>query len=159
MVAFAVAIWWSGIAENCVNYGRPLVVRQEDWRSAITAANKEHEQHRGWKVLVYSGLIETDALREHPTPSLRNYGLLPVRAIYQLDAPDEALIPLPMTEPERLTEQTRDALLKAGGAIVILRLSAEKAEPLAQELDNFGIIKKQSFGNVQVITFEVSIAP
>jgi hypothetical protein len=64
-----------------------------------------------------------------------------------------------MTEPERLTEQTRDALLKAGGAIVILRLSAEKGEPLAQELDNFGIIKKQSFGNVQVITFQVSIEP
>lgn len=159
IAVLAVAVWWSGVVENGVNYGQPLIDRQEDWRGAITVASEQHRQHPNWKILVHSGLIETDTLRENPTTALREYGLLPVRALYKLDATDDALIPLPMTEPERLTEQTRDAVLKAGGAIVILRQSADKAEPMAQELDSFGIIKKQSFGNVQVITFQVSIEP
>lgn len=159
LVSLAVAIWWSGLVENCWNYGRPFADRQEEWSSAIAAAEQEYRLHRGWKVLVHSGLIETNELRENPTPPLREYSLLPVRALYKLDAPDTALIPLPMTEPERLTEETRSAVLQAGGAVVILRLSAIDAEPMAQELDNFGIIKKQSFGGVQVISVQVSIEP
>lgn len=159
IAVLAVAVWWSGLVENCMNLGTLLVDRQEDWRAAIAAANQAHQQYPPWKILVHSGLIETDTLRENPNTALREYGLLPARALYKLDAPDDNLIPLPMTEPERLTEQTRDAVLKAGGAIVILRQSADKAEPIAQELDSFGIIKKQSFGNVQVITFQVSIEP
>ncbi len=159
IAVLVVAVWWSGLVENCVNYGRILVDRQEDWRAAIAAANQAHQQHPRWKILVHSGLIETDTLRENPTPALREYGLLPAQALYKLAAPDGILVPLPMTEPERLTEQTRDAVLKARGAVVILRQSADKAEPMAQELDSFGIFKKQSFGNVQVITFQVSIEP
>ena len=159
IVVLAVAVWWSGLVENGVNHGKLLVDRQEDWRAAIAAVNQAHQQHPRWKILVHSGLIETDDLGENPTPALREYGLLPVRARYNLDAPEDALIPLPMTGPERLTEQTRDAVLKAGGAVVILRQSADNAEPMAQALDSFGIIKKQSFGNVQVIAFQVSIEP
>jgi len=159
LVSLAVAIWWSGLVENCWNYGRLLVDRQEDWRAAVAAAEQENRQHPGWKVLVHSGLIETDALRENPTAALREYGLLPVRALYKLDAPDSVLTPLPMTDPQRLTGETRSAVLQAGGGVVILRQSANDAEPMAQELDSFGIIKKQSFGGVQVITVRVSIEP
>lgn len=159
LVSLAVAIWWSGLVENCWNYGRPFADRQEEWSSAIAAAEQEYRLHPGRKILVHSGLIETRELRQHPTSKLREYAILPVRALYKLDAPDTALFPLPMTEPERLTEETRSAVLQAGGAVVILRLSAIDAEPMAQELDNFGIIKKQSFGGVQVISVQVSIEP
>jgi mannosyltransferase len=155
----AAAIWWSGIVENCLTHGKPLLDRQESWRSAIAAANIEHQQHPQWKILVHSGLIETDALRDHPTAALREYGLLPVRALYKLNAADNDLIPLPMTQPEQLTAETREAVLRAGGAIVLLRQSADQAEAIAKELDSFGIIKRQSFGGVQVIAFEVSIEP
>ncbi|MCE9526665.1 MAG: glycosyltransferase family 39 protein [Planctomycetales bacterium] len=159
LVSLAVAIWWSGLVENCWNYGRLLVDRQEEWRSAVAAANQEYRQHPGWKVLVHSGLIETDGLRDNPTAALMEYGLLPVRAIYELDVADSDLIALPMTQPELLTAETREAVLRAGGAIVLLRQSADQAEAVAKELDSFGIIKRQPFGGVQVIAIEVSIEP
>ncbi|MFN0017118.1 MAG: glycosyltransferase family 39 protein [Pirellulaceae bacterium] len=159
LVTLAVAIWWSGLVENCWNHGRLLVDRQEDWRSAVAAVRSAHLQHSQWKILVHSGLIETDALRDHPTAALRDYGLLPVRAIYKLDAADSDLIPLPMTEPEQLTAETRESVLRTGGAIVFLRQSADKADAVVKELDTFGIINRQTFGGVQVIVLEVNIEP
>ena len=155
----AAAIWWSGIVENCVTHGKPFVDRQEGWRSAVAAVNFEHQQHPQWKILVHSGLIESDVLRDHPTAALREYGLLPVRALYKLDAADSDLIPLPMTQPEQLNAETREAVLRAGGAIVLLRQTADQAEAVAKELDTFGIINRQSFGGIQVISLEVSIEP
>ncbi len=163
VVGAALALGWSGIAENIVRRGCVLTDRQEDWRSAIAAAEDEHLQHPDWKILVHSGLIEADALRQPHDAEAREYGLLPVKALYPLHAREEALIPLPLREPGKLTEETRAEVLKAGGAIVILRLSAERAVVVEEDLVQLFtkenttamVSKRQAFGNVQVITLKV----
>lgn len=158
-VVAVVAIWWGGLLENCVKYGQPLVDRQEGWRAGIAAAQEEHYQHPQWNILVHSGLIETDALRQHHNSALRNYGLLPVKALYSLDAPDENLVPLPMTNPGELTAETRNEVFQAGGAIVILRLSEPECLAVEEDLRSLGIVKRQSFGGVQILNIEASILP
>ncbi len=158
------AFWWSGIVRNYVAEGRILIDRREVWRSAIVAAEQEHRQHPGWKILVHSGLIETDALRQPHDDKLREYGLLPVKAIYPLNAEDKDLIPLPMSEPGKLTAEIRNDVLRAGGAIIILRLSAVKAVAVKEDLvQSFAektaaitVTGRQAFGDVQVITVQVS---
>jgi mannosyltransferase len=158
-VVAAVAIWWGGLLENCVRYGQPLVDRQEVWRAGIAAANQEYHQHPQWKILVHSGLIETDALRRPHNSALRNYGLLPVTALYSLDAPDENLVPLPMTNPGELTAETRNEVFQAGGAIVILRQSTKESVTAEEDLRSLGIVKRQSFGGVQILSIKASILP
>jgi mannosyltransferase len=153
----AIAVWWSGLVQNCVNDGKLLVDRQENWRSAIAAAQQEHRKHPGWKILVHSGLLETDALRQQHNAALREYGLLPVKALYAMEAPNENLIPLPMTKPGELTAETRDEVFRAGGAIVILRLSTDPSGDVERDLG--GVSKRQSFGNVQILNMEATLAP
>lgn len=163
VVVAALALGWSGIAENIVRRGCVLVDRQEDWRSAIAAVKDEQLQHPGWKILVHSGLIETDVLRQSHDDKQRDYGLLPMKALYPLHAEDEALIPLPMSAPGQLTTKTRDEVLHAGGTIIILRLSAVKAVAVEEDLvQSFAeknaaltVIRRQAFGNVQIITIQV----
>ena len=144
--------------------GRFRTDRKEDWRSAVAAANQEHQQHPGWKILVHSGLIETDAIRQPHDDKLREYGLLPVKALYPLHVDDEALIPLPMSDPGQLTPQTTVEVLRAGGAVVILRLSAvmvvaveeDVIQSFAEKDAAMTVISRQAFGDVQVITIRVS---
>lgn len=163
VVVAALALGWSGIAENIVQRGCVLTDRQEDWRSAVSAVEDEHRQHPGWKILVHSGLIETDALRQPHDDKQRDYGLLPMQALYPLHAEDEALIPLPMSAPGQLTTETRDEVLHAGGTIIILRLSAVKAVAVEEDLvQSFAeknaaltVIRRQAYGDVQVITLQV----
>ncbi len=158
------AIGWSGIAENYLAEGRFLIDRREDWRSAVAAAEQEHQQHSGWKILVHSGLIETNALRQPHDDKLRKYGLLPVKALYPLNAEDNDLIPLPMSDPGQLTPQTTVEVLRAGGAVVILRLSAvmvvaveeDVIQSFAEKDAAMTVISRQAFGDVQVITIRVS---
>ncbi|MBC7855002.1 MAG: hypothetical protein IAF94_16345, partial [Pirellulaceae bacterium] len=52
VVVAAFALDWSGIVENIFRQGCVLTDRQEDWRPAIAAAEIEHQQHPGWKILV-----------------------------------------------------------------------------------------------------------
>ena len=158
------AIWWSGIVQNYLAEGRVLTDRQENWRSAIVAAEQQHLQHPGWKMLVHSGLMETNALRLPHDDKLREYGLLPVKALYPLRAENKDLIPLPMSHPGQLTGQTRDEVLRAGGAVIILRLSAvrevsveeELTQAFAEKKAEVTTISRQAFGNLQVITIRVS---
>jgi mannosyltransferase len=157
------AVLWSGILENYHAEGRFLIDRREDWRSAVAAAEQEHRQHPHWKILVHSGLIETDALRQLQDEQMREYGLLPVKALYPLNAEDKELIPLPMSDPGQLTTETRDAVLQAGGAVIILRLFAVKAvgvekdlvQAVAEKNAAVTVIRRQGFGDVQVITVQV----
>ena len=163
IVVAALALWWSGIVQNFLAERTPLIDRTENWRSAISAVQREHQQHSGWKILVHSGLIETDALRQPHDGKLREYGLLPVKALYPLHAEGNDLIPLPMSEPGKLTAETRNEVLRAGGAVIILRLSAVRAAAVEKDLaQSFAekdaaatVINRQAFGDVQVITVQV----
>jgi mannosyltransferase len=144
--------------------GRFLIDRREDWPSAIVAAEQVHQQHPGWKILVHSGLMETDALRQPHDDKLRKYGLLPVKALYPLNVEDRDLIPLPMSDPGKLIGEVREDILRASGTVIILRLSAVDAvaveEDLVQSLAEkdaaVTVIGRQAFGDVQVITVQVS---
>ena len=63
-----------------------------------------------------------------------------------------------------ITSETRDEVLRAGGAVIILRLSAVEAvtvdEDLVQSFTEknaaITVIRRQAFGGVQVITIQVS---
>ena len=158
------AIAWSGIVQNYRAEGQFLIDRREDWRSAIAAVQQEHLQHPGWKIMVHSGLIETDALRQPHDGKLMEYGLLPVEALYPLNADEEDLVPLPMSDPGKLTAENRNEVLRTGGAVIILRLSAVKAVVVEMDLvQTFAekdaaatVINRQAFGDVQVVTVQVT---
>lgn len=157
------ALAWSELVPNYLADGRFLTDRKDDWRSAIVAAEQEHREHLGWKILVHSGLIETDSLRQTHDEQMREYGLLPVKALHPLHVEDKDLIPLPMSDPGQLTAETRDELLRAGGAVIILRLSAVDAVAVEEDLvQSFAekhavaaVIGRKAFGDVQVISIQV----
>lgn len=79
--------WWRD--------GRFHTDRQQDWRGAIAFVQSSFVSPREtcW---VRSGLVESDQLRDNASGELEEYCLLPVRALYPLDASVHAL---PNTDP------------------------------------------------------------
>lgn len=67
-------------------------MRYEDWRSTVQLLNRE-EPYQSGPILLKSGLIESDGLRQSSEPSLVNYSLLPLTSAYPLNF-DAHLIPL-----------------------------------------------------------------
>ena len=157
------AIYSSGIVEQLRYDGRVHALRREDWRGAVAYLNAQLPNQRR-PVLVRSGLIEADALRDANDAALREYCLYPVTSLYPLDAPATDLIPLPTTNAGKLSREVQQALLAHGGAWLVLRGSKEAMERVERDLqDSFvqsniqlTIGKPRSFGNVWIVRIEAS---
>ena len=167
-VALAIAIslislWSSGIAYQFHRDGRAIADRQEDWRSAIAFLNQQL-QHDRQLVLVRSGLIEDDALRESHSAELRAYCLFPVTSLYPIQCLPSDFIPLPSTDSGRLSDQTKSRVRQAGSAWIILRAPEQTARAIERQLldnlnrdssriktgSNWHVSAAQSFGKVHV---------
>lgn len=129
------ALYASGILPELQRSGRPIAHRQEDWRSAVAWLQAEYAKHPG-PVLLFSGLIEADVLREGPSPRDVAYCLFPLRSLYRLEVPDHDLIPLPRRRPrhDSLLPPVRQRLNEVGSCWLVVRGQPERAHGTAVRL-------------------------
>lgn len=129
------ALYASNVAGELQRTGRPIAHRREDWRSAVAWLHAEYAAHP-MPVLLYSGIIEADILREGPTPREVAYCQFPLRGLYRLDAPDRDLIPLPRRRPRHdyLLPPVRERLAEAEGCWLVVRGPLDRARWVAVRL-------------------------
>jgi hypothetical protein len=119
-------------------------------------------------VLVASGLIEADSLREPHGELLEDYCLLPVTSLYPLDADRSDMFPLPMQEPGRLEQVVEMLLIHRGGAWLIVRGDRQAGQRVAARIranlqrssgpetsSRWRVQEARSFGLVQVLLLAV----
>jgi mannosyltransferase len=159
----AVAIWASGIVESMWSEGRVVEPRGEDWRGCIAWLNEQFPQTQ-FPVLVFSGLIESNALLQPHNELLEDYCLYPVTSLYPLDVDRADMAPLPLHEPGRLNQVAEMLVVHRGGSWLIVRgnektgqqVAAAVSHRLEQSNAAGTIIKWQvqqarSFGRVQAL--------
>jgi len=164
---FASALGSSGIIAQVRHDGRLIGDRAEDWRRAVAWLN-EHLSQASYPVLVASGLIEADGLRQPHDPFLDDYCLLPATSLYPLMVDRGDLIPLPMREPGRLDQTTEIIVAHRGGAWLVVRGTRELGERIAARIVvslngsnvpgtnmRWRIKEAKSFGRVQVLLLAV----
>lgn len=129
------AVHASGIFPRLSASERPLAHRREDWRAAVAWLNAQYAGHPR-PVLLSSGLIEADVLRETPSPREVAYCRFPLRSLYPLAADDAQVIPLPRRRPRQnyLLPPVRERLHEEGGCWVVVRGSPERARWVAVRL-------------------------
>jgi mannosyltransferase len=130
LLTIGVAAWSSGIIPQLVHDGRVIGDRNEDWRGCVAWLNKECP-HTQFPVLVWSGLIEADRLRQPHDELLEDYCLLPVTSLYLLDIERTDMFPLPLHEPGHLDQVAEMLAVHRGGAWLIVRGRAEISQQVA----------------------------
>jgi hypothetical protein len=88
------AIYSSQIIPQFRYDGRIIGDRQEDWRAAVAYLN-EHLREHDYPILLRSGLIESNALRNSPDKRLHDYCLYPLTSLYPVQSARGDLTPLP----------------------------------------------------------------
>jgi hypothetical protein len=117
-----------------------------------------------YPVLLASGFIEADGLRQPHDPLLEDYCLLPVTSLYPLDVERADIFPLAFHEPGQLAQVAEMLVVHRGGAWLVVRGDREYgrrvAEQVARHLEQsspgepsgkWQINDAQSFGHVQTM--------
>ncbi|MCR9117995.1 MAG: glycosyltransferase family 39 protein [bacterium] len=151
------AVWFSGLDAAYVAEGRFVIDRNEDWRSAAHALNHdprfaEDDSH----VLVYSGLMEADALSGDDAEQWRDYSSLPLRGIYQLTnerpiiALETSAVHLSETDIAHIRDEKSFVLIVRGASHFGDELAADYADWLPGE---FQITASEQFGGIMLYRF------
>jgi len=143
------------------NSGRLIGYRTDDWRSALAFFNRQPGHNRD-PVLVRSLLLEADALGRDSSTSLADYALLPVTALYPIDAIRERLIPLAPSArwmpASRQLQRIRDArglwMISGVHGSSALEQLLTVARTAADSGSAFAITTQATFGSVRVTRFE-----
>ncbi len=150
-------IWQGGMIPNYVRERRVIGDRRQDWRGAVQRLQQQVPDSDG-PVLVRSGLIEANRLRQITTPRLRDYCLLPVQGLYRLDVPPDRLHPLSTSGSCQLTEQQEEQLLAAGEAWFLLAGNARTVQRIQAAVTGELLRRgrqvhgeRESFGHVTVL--------
>jgi mannosyltransferase len=132
-IVLAVSVYQGGLVRNCLQDGRILHDRNEDWRAAVAALNGHlaADDKANTAVLVGSGLIEADDLPRNSAPLFREYCSCPVRGMYRLQA--AAIHPLAFKNPGKLVPPLREELRNQPRIWIIAR-STRKREQLLADL-------------------------
>jgi hypothetical protein len=150
-----VSSYWIGPIPQLLRDGRFVNHGDEDWRRAVQTLRREAAR-RELPVLVYSGLIEADALRgADPVPHdpLREYCLFPVRGIYSMPESPPPLVPLPTTQAGVLNQRQWRMVLRARGVWLLIRgdrmsidrMLRQLRESAAENDLNVTIARRQEF--------------
>jgi mannosyltransferase len=170
LTLIGIAIWLGGVIDQARHSGRLIGDRTENWRDAIAWLN-EQLPVRHYPVLVASGLIEADALREEHPLLLDDYCLAPVTSLYPLAAHRADLIPLPYRDPGRLESAARNTVVNRRGVWLVVRGSKEIGLAVAHRMisqiesdasDNTpsSVIRAhESFGTVQIVLIAAKETP
>jgi hypothetical protein len=158
-----VAIWQSGMIEQCRYDGRLVGSRNQDWRSAAARINSA-TQYARWPVFVSSGFLEADGLCSGDL--LHDYCRSPLHTLYRVDRADPDLVPLPTTHPGRLSPECVQRAVAAGGAWFVVLGQEERIEQTQREVQQCfraaehpaTLAERASFGNVAVLRIAVQTA-
>jgi hypothetical protein len=153
----ALSLWQSGMVRQFNHDGRFLAERNQDWRRAARYINQQRTAHE-LPVLVRSGLLEADRLREETDPLLRAYCLLPVTTIYAVEAESDELVPLPTVAAGRLEARTIELLKRSGGAWLLINgnpvSQSQIADQVQETLKGAGLTvqtdRRRRFGDLVV---------
>jgi len=146
-------------AQNALNAG--FFLRSENWRDAIRLIN--HSRHnRQQPVLLYSGLIEADALLQTgASEQLHAYTLFPLKGVYRLKR-QHALRSLPTTRMGALPASTIRQLLTARGCWLIVRGPPRKGNEVTgavtaylSGVGKWRIAGRHRLGGVTVVRLEL----
>ena len=152
------AVFNGQLIENWLHDGRPLQYRKEDWRAAIATLNSELKTDPG-PVLIGSGLIEADELRQRNDPLFREYCELPVRGIYRLS--DVETHPLTRARPGQLVPTTANKLKDSKVIWLLIRGDVEASGEILVDLkksladDSWQPDEPQAFGHVYWLRIEL----
>ena len=163
LMTIGIAIWSSGIAHRRV--------RGEDWRGCVAWLNEELVQSQH-PVLVWSGLIESDALRQPHDELLEEFCVFPVTSLYPLDTDPSDIFPLPTREPGQLDQVVEMLIVHRGGAWLVVRGDRNVAEQIATPITaklqkssvpeintKWQIGEHRSFGRVQALLLKAADQP
>jgi hypothetical protein len=170
LLTIAVALWSSGIIPQIRHDERIIADRNEDWRGCVAWLNEQLPQAQ-FPILLSSGLIESEALREPHDELLEDYCLFPVTSLYPLEANPSDLFPLPLHEPAQLDQVVEMLIIHRGGAWLVARGQRKAASQIAQALiatlqrstspegtARWAVHQHRSFGNVQVLQIRAQSA-
>jgi len=166
VILLITALVTGGLAENIYRYNRLLPPRNEDWRGAIAKINGSPENDL--PVALYSQLIESTALEEHPgDEALRAYTLCAVTSAYLLDNGGYSdrkreFVSIPMSTEPKLRTTDITTIASAGGCWVIVRGDVETGVAVTYYLGlklykptaPYGIAEQHSFGHVQLLRLQ-----
>jgi len=107
-----------------------MTARGENWRAAVDWLNSRLP-NTPYPVLVASGYIEADELRQPHAELLEDYCRSPVLSLYPLDVDRGDIFPLPLHEPERLDQVAEMMALHRGGAWLVVRGDELAAQRIA----------------------------
>jgi hypothetical protein len=183
-MAAALAPWrWSKVAVGALmlsaslypmalqirNNARVAPGRPDDWRGCVAWLNDQLAV-RALPILVSSGLIEADGLRQPHDELLEDYCLLPVTSLYPLDAPRDDMNPLPLHEPDKLAQVAEMLIVHRGGAWLVVRADRSAATRIAAALTRrlerlnspganttWRVMQSKSFGRVQVLLLSTKL--
>ena len=116
-------------------------------------------------MFVRSGLVEANAIYDERDVEFREYCLLPVLGPYQLKRPLDKLIPLPTTRRLQLDDAAAQAVVRDGGAWLIVRGRSSTAGAVTRELlaefrqigTPLRVVEKRAFGGVLYTGISVDI--
>ena len=156
LVLLASVVEISPLPRMLVERTPAIDLRKENWRAAVQYVRQSHGES---PVLIRSGLIEADLLRESDNDLLHDYTLLPVQSIYRLDAEPELLLPLPTTNSGLLNEEQRarlarhrDAwLIARGRPAAVDRTVSELLMSVAESRAAGRVVERRRFGGVEVV--------
>ena len=106
-------------------------MRYEDWRSTVQLLNREKRFQSG-PILLASGLIEAEGLRDSSNADLVDYSLLPMTSAYPLEF-DSQLIPLSYNFPGELQPWQLNQLGDSHRFTIVVR--ARRPEALQLVID------------------------
>jgi hypothetical protein len=158
-------VWTSGIPWRLGDENRVIDSRGEDWRSAVEFLNQEFATKEPVPVLLRSGLIEDNALRESPDEALIEYCLFPLQSLYRINVDPDLLIPLPSRDSGRLLPETLKMIFGHRGAWLVVRGSNRTATLIERQVTesaagggkSLRVMERHSFGRIHVSRFAVVV--
>jgi uncharacterized membrane protein len=133
LIVLVLAVYQGGALSKLAQSGLSQSERNQDWRGAVAEIQRDSTS-LDWPVLVRSGFMEADELRQSEDPLLQSYCLAPVTSLYRLDSPGRTLIPLPVTDAGRLTRQSRETLRHSRGVWVLIYGAARSRASIERDL-------------------------
>lgn len=162
VLVVAAAVQHAGLVPQWRRNGRFHADRSQDWRGAVDRV-KSDSSRAAWPVLVRSGFLEADRLREDSSEFLRAYCLAPVTALYRLDERGRILIPLPTNDVGKLNPATLKEVAGHHGLWVMIN-GALRSRPaierqLAASLRTVGLDARtetrETFGTILLLRMRV----
>lgn len=118
--------------------GRVPLLRTENWKAAVDQVNAS-EQKRQQPLFLFAAVIEDAAALQDPDLQFQNYLQFPVRSLYRLthyppSLNERVVFAGPTMEGPRFNDRLLEAVVRKGGAWILVRHDAAMVNSIVDEL-------------------------